>query len=116
MALFAFMQRRDEEFIFELTSEARIAEARRILSGEETESVHVLGRIKKSKKDYNPNWDFHLDPDSISFFTVAIEVCDANMRYVEDHLDEAGGAFLPGYMWCPWDSRLTREVTAQVTA
>jgi hypothetical protein len=42
---------------------------------------------------------------------MAIEVCDANMMYVEDHLDEAGGAFLPGNHWCPWDSRVTREVT-----
>ena len=50
-------------------------------------------------------------PNSISFFSQAIEVCDANMMYVEDHLDEACGAFLPGCHWCPWDSRLTREVT-----
>ncbi|MGW4194013.1 BP74-related protein [Streptomyces sp. NPDC005004] len=27
-------------------------------------------------------------------------------------LDEAGGAFLPRGCWCPWTSRLTREVQA----
>lgn len=51
-----------------------------------------------------------LDPDTISFFTVAIEVCDATMTYTEDYLDEACGAFLPGCFWCPWSSRLTREL------
>ncbi|SHE95496.1 BP74-related protein [Streptoalloteichus hindustanus] len=109
-AYFAFTQQRGQEFVFELTDEEKIAHARRILSGEEKDRIHVHGRIKKTKKPYNPHWDYHLDPDTIQFFEVAIEVCDANMQYVDDHLDEAGGAFLPGGHWCPWDSRLTREV------
>lgn len=108
---FAFMGHEQQEFVFELTDETRIAEARRIVSGEEQRQVHVMGRIKLGKKPYNPEWDYHLDPETIRFFEMAIEVCDASMRYVEDHLDEAGGAFLPGYYWCPWDSRVTREVT-----
>ncbi|GLU49187.1 calmodulin [Nocardiopsis ansamitocini] len=113
---FAFTANGHPEFIFKLTSEARIAEARRIVSGEETESVHVMGRIRKQRKDYNPRWDFHFDPDTISFFTMAIEVCDASPHYVNDHLDEACGAFLPGCFWCPWDSKVTREVPAAEVA
>jgi len=108
--LFSFMQRHDQEFIFELTDPAKIQEAQNILAGKETLKVHVMGKIVRSRKPYNPNFNYHLDPASISFFAVAIEVCDANMTYVEEHLDEAGGAFLPGFFWCPWDSRLTREV------
>ncbi|MCY1044457.1 calmodulin [Corallococcus sp. bb12-1] len=100
------------EFIIELTDENRIAQARRILSGEEQNEIHVHGRIVKRKAEYNPRFSFHLDPASIAFFTMAIEVCDADMIYVEDHLDEAGGAFLPGSHWCPWTSRLTRELSA----
>ena len=50
-------------------------------------------------------------PDSIEFFDVAAEVCDATMRYVEEHLDEVGGAFLSGNRWCPWGSKLTGELT-----
>lgn len=111
-ARFAFMQPSSpgREFIMELTDEATIAHARRILSGEETREIHVHGRIVKQPKDYNPGFSFHLDPATIRFFGMAIEVCDANMVYVQDHLDEAGGAFLPGNQWCPWDSTLTREV------
>ena len=111
MAQFAFMQYQNEEFIFELTDEAKIQHARNIVSGKEKNRVHVLGRIVKRKAPYNPKWDYYLDPQSIEFFQVAIEVCDANMEYVNDHLDEACGAFLPGCLWCPWDSRISREVT-----
>jgi hypothetical protein len=98
------------EFIFKLTDEARIAHARRILSGEEREQIHVHGRLIKRQQPYNRRWSFYLDPDTINFFEVAIEVCDATTQYVEDHLDEAGGAFLPGGHWCPWSSRLVREI------
>lgn len=100
------------EFVIKLTDDAKIAEARKILSGEETERVHVLGRIIKRTESYNPHYDFHLNPDTISFFDHAIEVCDATLTYVNDHLDEVCGAFLPGCFYCPWSSKLTREVKA----
>ncbi|MFJ7147543.1 hypothetical protein ACIQVT_04965 [Streptomyces sp. NPDC100445] len=105
-----------EEFVFKLTDDARIGEARRILRGEQTDKTHVMGRIRKQAAPYNPGWSYHLDPDTIQFFTMAIEVCDAGMRYTEDHLDEAGGAFLPGSHWCPWGSRLLREVNGPAAA
>jgi hypothetical protein len=109
-AYFEFVDYEQRAFVIKLTSDQRIAEARRILKGEEKESVHVMGRLKKSKASWNPNWDFHMDPDTVSFFTMAIEVCDSTIQYVEDHLDEACGAFLPGCFWCPWSSKLTREL------
>ncbi|EGC31530.1 hypothetical protein DICPUDRAFT_39778, partial [Dictyostelium purpureum] len=110
-AYFAFKTHQsDHDFVFKLTDPKKIKMARDILSGEEKNEVHVLGRIKKTGKDYNPHYSFHLDPDQTSFFQMAIEVCDANLQYVEDHLDEACGAFLPGCIFCPWSSKLTREV------
>ncbi|MET9427493.1 MULTISPECIES: calmodulin-binding protein [unclassified Streptomyces] len=99
-----------ERFVFQLTDAAKIQEARDILSGKEKEKIHVMGRVIKRSVPYNPGWSFHLDPGSVQFFEVAIEVCDSSIQYVEDHLDEAGGAFLPGGWWCPWGSRLLREV------
>jgi len=98
------------EFVIQLNDEERIQKALDILSGKEKDAIHVHGRLVKRQQPYNPRFNFYLDPDTISFFEVAIEVCDANMMYVEDHLDEACGAFLPGCHWCPWDSKLTREV------
>lgn len=110
-AYFVLQDVSQKELIFELTDEAKIQKARDIISGKEEYETHVMGRIVKRQVPYNPNWSYHIDPNSIQFFAMAIEVCDATIPYVEDHLDEACGAFLPGCYWCPWTSRITREVS-----
>lgn len=99
-----------DQFVIELTDESKIQQARNILNGTQKDETHVIGRILKRPASYNPKWSYQLDPASISFFSFAIEVCDASIGYVEDHLDEAGGAFLPGLYWCPWSSRLVKEI------
>ncbi|KAK5575464.1 hypothetical protein RB653_006597 [Dictyostelium firmibasis] len=110
-AYFAFKTHGSEhDFIFKLTDDAKIKAARDILSGKETETTHVMGRIKKSPKEYNPHYSFHFDEQTVSFFSMAIEVCDATLQYTEENLDEACGAFLPGCFFCPWSSKLTKEV------
>ncbi|MFI6995761.1 calmodulin-binding protein [Nonomuraea wenchangensis] len=101
-----------ENFVVQLTDPVKIQHARDLISGTATNEPHVLGRILKRSAPYNPRWSYQLNPDTISFFDVAIEVCDATIPYVEDYLDEAGGAFLPGLVWCPWTSRLVREIPA----
>ncbi|WP_445173386.1 BP74-related protein [Microcoleus sp.] len=99
-----------DQFVIELTDESKIQQARNILNGTQKYETHVLGRIIKRPAAYNSKWSYQLDPASISFFSMAIEVCDASIGYVEDHLDEAGGPFLPGLYWCPWTSRLVKEI------
>ncbi len=47
MPHFAFTEYTGEEFVFELTDPDKVAHARRILSGEEKEQVHVMGKIRK---------------------------------------------------------------------
>ncbi|MFW3471237.1 calmodulin-binding protein [Streptomyces microflavus] len=109
----AYFKMRDitrAEFTVKITGPAAIQDAREIV--ESGENRILVGRIVKRQADYNPNWSFHLDPANIQFTEAAIEVCDATTPYVEDHLDEAGGAFLPGLYWCPWTGRLTEEVPA----
>ncbi|WP_043633353.1 BP74-related protein [Nonomuraea candida] len=101
-----------EQFVVQLTDPGKIQHARDLLSGTTTDRPHVYGRIAKAPASYNPRWSYHLRADTVDFFDVAIEVCDATIPYVEDHLDEAGGAFLPGLIWCPWTSRLIRELPA----
>jgi len=100
----------EPRFVIQLVDEDKVDHARRILSGEEQSRVHVQGTIVKETAEYNPDWSFHLAPDSIDFFEIAIEVCDSAIQYVEEHLDEVGGATLPGLHWCPWSSRLVDEI------
>lgn len=99
-----------DRFVIKLVDQEKINHARNLLAGNTTERPSVMGTIVKSKQNYNPDWNYHLAPESVSFFEVAVEVCDANMRYVEEHLDEVGGSFLPEDQWCPWSSRLTKEI------
>jgi hypothetical protein len=100
-------------FMIQLVEPHKIEHARRILRGEERSCVHVQGTIIKESAIYNPGWKYHSAPESIEFFEHVIEVCDASMQYVEEHLDEIGGSTLPGSHWCPWSSQLVDEVGAE---
>ncbi len=99
-----------ETFIIKLNDPERIDQAKAILNGMEKKAVHVTGVIVKTSASYNDSWRFHLEPDSIDFFEASTEVCDSSIQGVEDNLDEVGGAFLPDNKWCPWNSRLIREI------
>jgi hypothetical protein len=101
-----------ERFIVKLTDPAKIQHARDLISGKTTDKPHLIGRIIKRPAPYNRPWSYHYNPDTVDFFDNAIEICDATIPYVEDYLDEAGGAFLPGLIWCPWTSQVVREVPA----
>jgi hypothetical protein len=109
----AFFNLRDvtgSDFVVKITDPAKIQEARDIVNSGDRKIV--IGRIVKQPAEYNPRWSFHLNPSTVTFADMAIEVCDATTPYVEDHLDEAGGPFLPGLYWCPWSGRLTKELPA----
>jgi hypothetical protein len=99
-----------ELFVMKLTNSIRINEARDILSGKQTRNTHPMGLVVMNKADYNPHWSYHLEPDSIAFVENTVEISDATVRYVEDHLGEVGGSFLPGSIWCAWKARLIREM------
>lgn len=99
-----------DTFIFLLTDPGKIDEARRMLSGQ-SPPRHVMGEIVKQPAAYNPPWHYHLALDSVQFFDHAVEVCDASIQMVEEHLQEACETFLPDCIWCPWNSRLLQEVT-----
>ncbi|MEU8890559.1 calmodulin-binding protein [Streptomyces sp. NPDC048442] len=99
-------------FILKIEDEQKIQHARDLVSGATRDEPHVVGRLRKQRAEYNRDWSFHYIPETISFFNYAPEFCDAELRYVEDHLDEVGGAFLPSLHYCPWRSQLVREVPA----
>jgi hypothetical protein len=111
-AYFEFTDVTGSTAVFKLTDPVKIQHARDLVNGTTTDRAQVIGTITKSTAPYNPQWSFHYVPETVDFFDLAVEVCDATIPYVEEHLDEAGGAFLPDLRWCPWSSRLVREVPA----
>ena len=91
-----------ETFVFKLTDPQTIQQARDIIATGARNMV--AGTLIKQPVYYNSPWSYHLDPKSIGFPEFAVEVCDANMRYLEANLDTAYSD------WCPWNSRLLKEV------
>lgn len=112
-AYFEMIDASKKNFVIKLVSTAQIETARRILTGQEIETIHVQGTIFSSPASYNPRWSFHLEPTSIDFFSNAIEVCDAASLYVEKNLIDVGGDFLPNGHWCPWTSTLVAELSVK---
>ncbi len=103
--LFKFRDTKGDTFIFELQQEDKINKAREILRDPaQQQSTFVSGNIIKQPAPYNQPWSYHLDPHSIHFPEVAIEVCDATIKFVEEHLN------IWGEQWCPWSARLIEEV------
>lgn len=101
-----------DTFVIRLTDPNKIATARAIVAGTKKGPVHVAGVVIAEAESYNKPWHFHLDSPSIVFFEMSVEVCDTKTSYVEDHLKEVGGAFLPKYYWCPWGSKIEAEIPA----
>jgi hypothetical protein len=99
-----------ESFMIKLTDPVKIAQARAIANGSERLAIHVKGKVVKGRRSYNPVWRFFLAPASITFFEASAEVCDAETSYVNANLDKVGGDFLPGGIWCPWTSKVVREL------
>ena len=99
----------DQYFVARITSPESIAIARSEIEKEEGWKI-ISGIISNETAEWNPEWSFHLIPDTVFFGDVFVEVCDANVEYVEENLDDAGGAFLPNYQWCPWSSAVLAEL------
>lgn len=104
------LTRAPQEFVFALTDPKKIRQARSIIAGNETGETHVAGTIVKGYTDYNENWPIYLKPDTIEFFHSSVEACDAHLREIVLNLDKIGGSFLPKKHWCPYTSRLVREI------
>ena len=113
MAWFTFTDASEETFVARIDDPDVIAHARELLAGTETADPLIGGIVVTQPAPYNIGWSYHLDPESIFFFEFSIEVGDATMRYIEEHVDEVGGAFLPGSRWTPWTSVLLEELQAR---
>jgi hypothetical protein len=100
-----------QHYVARIVHAASIAQARKELN--KTENFMIIsGIIEKTPVDWNPGWSYHLIPNTVFFGDVFTEVCDANAVYVEENLEAAGGSFLPRLQWCPWNTRVLKELPA----
>ncbi len=88
----------DEEYRILLTDPADIDIARRLLAGEEAPSI-PNGLIVRGDPGVNIGYSWHIDPDSVEFADVTMELCDGVPSFVED-------GTLEGDRFCPWAARV----------
>ena len=90
---------RDEQFKAVVTQSKSMAYVLNYLSGHETKKV-PNGKLLKVG-EFNPGWSWHLDPDSIVFTDLSIELCDGRPTYIEEHEDDW---LLSVKNYCPWSA------------
>ncbi len=100
----------EERFIIRLTRPDQILRARQLLASRENKVVR--GTLRDGNGGYNRDpvrgqqYSWHLDPQTIEFFDVALEVCDGLPSYVEE---EKAYWLELGY-YCPWAAVIEQEL------
>lgn len=84
-----FVVRTADKETIRLADENRLGRSRRF----------PIGTLMPGSGGFNAPWTWHLDPSSVEFVEMAIEVCDGRPSYVETHQAE-----YPRY--CPWGARV----------
>lgn len=88
----------DEEYKIELATPELVEHAEALLAGEDVASI-PLGRVVRDDPGPNAPWSWHIDPATLEFAEVTIEVCDGLPSSVED-----GTVTSPDY--CPWSAEI----------
>ncbi len=88
----------DEQYKIELATPELVAHAEALLAGEDVASI-PLGRVVRDDPGVNAPWSWHIDPATLEFADVTIEVCDGLPSYVEDETVTS-----PDY--CPWSAKI----------
>jgi hypothetical protein len=89
----------DETYKIELITPALVKHAEQLLKGEEVAAI-PLGRVVRTSGINSP-WTWHIDPKTLEFADITIEVCDGLPSYVEDRTVTS-----PDY--CPWSAKVIK--------
>ncbi len=88
----------DETFKIELATPELADHAERLLAGENVSAI-PLGSVVRDDPGPNAPWTWHVDPTTVQFADMTIEVCDGLPSYVEDHT-------ITSEQFCPWSARV----------
>jgi hypothetical protein len=88
----------DEQYKIELATPELVAHAEALLAGEAVAAI-PLGTVVRDDPGPNAPWSWHIDPATLQFADVTIEVCDGLPSYVEDE-------FVTSPDYCPWSAQI----------
>ena len=96
----ATFQVADEQYRIELTDPADIEIARKLLAGEEAPGI-PNGIVVRGDPSVNTGYSWHIDPASVEFADVTVEVCDGRPSDVEENE-------ITSDRYCPWDAKIVK--------
>jgi hypothetical protein len=88
----------DETYKIELTTPELQQHARDLLAGENVASI-PNGVVVRDDAGVNAPWSWHIDPATLEFADMTIEVCDGLPSYVEDEI-------VTSDRYCPWSAEI----------
>ncbi|GAA1215780.1 hypothetical protein [Rhodoglobus aureus] len=87
-----------EQYKIELATPELIEHAKGLLAGESLAAI-PNGVVVRGDSAVNEPWSWHIDPATLEFANVTIEVCDGIPQYVEDEI-------VTSDRFCPWSARV----------
>ena len=87
-----------EEYRIRLTDPADIEIARKLLAGEEAPRI-PNGIVVRGDPDVNVGFTWHIDPESVEFADITVEVCDGLPSDVEKGI-------ITSDRYCPWSAEV----------
>lgn len=87
-----------QTFKVELTSTELVEHAQGLLDGENLSSI-PLGTVVRDDPGPNAPWTWHLDPATVEFAFVTIEVCDGVPS-------DVGNGTITSDQYCPWSAKV----------
>ncbi len=97
-AAVATIQVVDETFKVELITPELVDHAEQLLAGEEIAGI-PLGTVVRDDPGVNAPWSWHIDPATLEFADMTIEVCDGLPSFVED-------GTVTSDQYCPWSAKV----------
>ncbi|MGV8912391.1 MAG: hypothetical protein ACOH14_07225 [Rhodoglobus sp.] len=87
-----------EQYKIELATPELIEHAKALLAGENLAAI-PNGLVVRGDSSVNEPWSWHIDPATLEFANVTIEVCDGIPQYVEDEI-------VTSDRFCPWSAKV----------
>ncbi len=87
-----------ETYKIALATPELVDHARRLLAGEPIAAI-PLGTVVRDDPGPNEPWSWHIDPATLEFADMTIEVCDGLPSYVEDRT-------VTSDQYCPWSAKV----------